>query len=59
MYLFGNEMCNLHSLSQSLLENEFNGFNKDEYDAKYTAIEYESVTDQTKKNLGTVLGYST
>jgi len=52
-------MCNLHSLSQSLLENEFNGFNKDEYDAKYTAIEYESVTDQTKKNLGTVLGYST
>jgi hypothetical protein len=58
MYLFGNEIHNLHSLSQSLFENELNGSNEDEYDEKYTAIEYEPVTDQTKQYLANSPGYS-
>jgi hypothetical protein len=52
-------MRNLHSLSQYLFKNELNGSNQDEYDAKYTAIEYEPVTDQTKQNLAYMLDHCT
>jgi len=56
LYLVGNEIYNLHSLSQALFEKELNNSDEDEYDAKYTFVEYESVTEQTKLNLANVLG---
>jgi hypothetical protein len=56
MYLVGNEIYNLHLLSQSLFEKELNNSDEDEYDARYTFVEYESVTEQTKLNLANVLG---
>jgi hypothetical protein len=56
MYLIGNEMYNLHSLSQSVLDSESNDLAQDHYDKKHTFVEYQPVTDQTKLRLANVLG---
>jgi hypothetical protein len=56
MYLIGNERHNIHSFSQALFQSESNGCEGNQYDQKYTFVEYQPVTEQTKLDLSNVLG---
>jgi hypothetical protein len=56
MYLIGNERDNIHPFSQELFHSESNSCEGNEYDEKYTLVEYQPVTEQTKLDLSNVLG---
>jgi hypothetical protein len=46
----------IHSFSQELFQSESNTCNENKYDEEYTFVEYQPVTEQTKRDLSNVLG---